>query len=97
MKTTAGFGVFRTTQISNEDGTRRLRIDRADQHVIIDAAVIEAALFGMTKWTSMSGDVLRVEAENRTVCYRVGEYQPERHGHVAERIDYRTRTGIMAE
>jgi hypothetical protein len=87
VKTTAGFGVFRTTQISDEDGTRRLRIDRADERVIIAAAIIEAARTGETKWTSMSGDVLRVEAENRTACYRVGEYQPERLGHIAERLD----------
>jgi len=66
-----GCGEFLATQI--QDGaTRRLFIDRADPRILISAAIIEAARSGASPWTSLDGDVLRIEAENRTVVYRIG-------------------------
>lgn len=86
VKSEAGFGEFRTTQVSGGEGHQRLFIDRADPRVLVSAAAVEAARSGDSAWTSMDGEVLHVKATNRSVAYRLGDYVPERFGYVGEMV-----------
>jgi hypothetical protein len=87
MSGRAGFGEFKTTQFTDGDGKVRVDINRADPRVVISAPIVDAARSGASPWTSVDGDVLRIEASNRTVAYRLGEYEHERFGYVGERVD----------
>ena len=80
------YGEFRCTQL-REDGTTRLFIDQADPRIRISAAIINAAREGSSPFSRMDGDVLRIAAENRTVAYRVGEYDQCAFTYGAERLD----------
>lgn len=64
-------GEFWTTQVRGDDGRVRLFIDRADPRILVSAAIVEAARDGLSPFTSLRGDVLRIEGENRTVLYRI--------------------------
>lgn len=73
----------------------RLRIDHADPRILISAELLEAAATSPVDGVSLDesactrpvnrvGAVLRVEAVNRTIVYRMVEYLPSVRGYIAE-------------
>lgn len=63
----------------------RLTVDQADPRIIVSAEFLEQ--FREDKGDSevtLSGDVLRIEASNRTVIYRIGEKVPHMLAYFAE-------------
>jgi hypothetical protein len=86
MRSGAALGEFRTTQFTDDDGKVRVDINRADPRVVISAPIVDAARSGASPWMSMDGDVLHIRASNRTVAYRLGEYEHGRFGYVGERV-----------
>lgn len=67
----------------------RLHIDHADPSVVIAAELLDdiaqgERAMGNLPGVSLRDGVLRIEAENRTVIYRIGEYHAAIHGYTAE-------------
>lgn len=65
-----------------------LRIDHADPRVLISAEVVHDLRAGVilrgSPHITLNGDLLRIEAVNRTVIYRIGEKTIDRFAYVAE-------------
>lgn len=64
----------------------RLRIDQADQLIMIAAELLEELRRhgeGATG-VSLAGDILRIEGVNRTIIYRIGDKVIDRHAYYAE-------------
>lgn len=59
-----------------EDGS--LTVDRADPRIHVSAVLLEAVRRGDgDPEVTLAGDVLRIDAANRKVIYRIGEKDPE--------------------
>lgn len=55
----------------------RLRIDRADPEIGISAALLRQMRAGATHPdVTLDGDLLTINAVNRRVTYRIGDYHP---------------------
>jgi hypothetical protein len=86
-------------QLWSPGGGDRLCLERADRRVLITPELLDAVADGQHEQISLRppepipagyarfryhGAVLRIEADGRTVVYRVGEYLPDRRCYVAE-------------
>ena len=61
------------------------RIDHADPSIVISAELLDHYASGNGHpCVSLTDGVLRMEAVNRTVIYRIGEYLPAIHAYAAE-------------
>lgn len=66
-----------------DDGT--LTVVRADPRILISVELLEEFREGRrTPEVTVTGDVLRIEAANRTVIYRIGDEVPYMHAYYAE-------------
>lgn len=78
-----------------EDGS--LRVEHADPRVLISAELLAEAFVRPAHGVTISapapgvngtpfwqGAVLRIEAVNGTLVYRIGEYVPSVHGYIAQ-------------
>ncbi|MEU8278216.1 hypothetical protein ACFYOK_37385 [Microbispora bryophytorum] len=66
-----------------DDGT--LTVDRADPRILISAELLDEFREGKrTPEVTVTEDVLRIEAANRTVIYRIGDKVPHLHAYLAE-------------
>lgn len=62
----------------------RLRVDRADPEIVIAPEFLDEIRAGRHhEDVHLVGDLLRIEALNRRVVYRVGEMIPDRRGYYA--------------
>jgi hypothetical protein len=82
-------GEFYVTHIDDPFDGPRLCIDRADPQVVISCELLDEIAKAQARDMSMPGvsltdGVLRIEAVNRTVLYRIGEYLPSIHAYAAE-------------
>lgn len=78
----AGFGECRLTRIDDPGGSR-LRIVHADPRILICPEILDEVRAG-SSWATVDDDRLRIEAENRTVVYRIAEYLPEHGAYIGE-------------
>jgi hypothetical protein len=76
------YGECRLTRIDDMDGSR-IEVIRADPRVLIDAAVLQDRERWLPCATLVDG-ILRIEAANRTVIYRIGQYLPDHDAWEAE-------------
>lgn len=74
------------TRIDDPVEGAKLRIDRADKRIRIDAEVIAEAVRSQHPDVTFADGVLRMVGVNRTVAYRVGEIDDD-GTYRAERID----------
>jgi hypothetical protein len=66
-----------------DDGS--VTIDRADPQILISAELLDMIREGdCDPALTLDGDVLRIEAANRTVIYHIGEKRPDINGYYAE-------------
>jgi hypothetical protein len=81
------------TTLLDADGTQTgIRIDHADPRIIISAELLDAiadnplphSWLNVARCSTYDGAVLRIEAVNRTVVYRITEYIPAVRGYIAE-------------
>lgn len=62
-----------------------LTVDRADPRVMVSAELLDEWRSGKGEpEVTINGDVLRIEASNRTVIYRIGEKVPDMYAYFAE-------------
>lgn len=80
------------TRLETTDGST-FRIDRADPRILISAELLNDVARNPADGVSLNwplgnfwltGSVLRIEAVNRTVVYRIGERVPAVNGYIAE-------------
>jgi hypothetical protein len=85
------FGEVLVAFVDDPPNGPRLRIAAADEHVLITVPLLALVDAGESPWAEISeasppgeddphgyrGSVLRIEADGRTVTYRVGGYRPE--------------------
>lgn len=90
-------GECRVTRVDDVAHGVRLRIDHADPRILISSELLAEAFMRPEAGVSVSapqpgrngtpfwqGAVLRVEAVNRTVVYRMVEYLPSVRGYIGE-------------
>jgi hypothetical protein len=66
-----------------DDG--RLTVDQADPRVIVSVEFLEEVRRGKgAPEITIRDDVMRIEASNRTVIYRIGEKVPDMYAYYAE-------------
>lgn len=104
------FGEVYMTWADDPEHGPRLRIAAAGRRAMITVPLLALIGAGESPWASLAetrlpgdgdpygyrGSVLRIEADNRTVVYRIGEYLPRDRCYVAELHDQRPAE-IMAE
>lgn len=74
------------TILGNDDGT--LTVTQADARVLVSNELLDELRDGKhVPEGTLNGDIFRVEAANRTVCYRIGEKIPGMRGYFADRLD----------
>lgn len=62
-----------------------LTVDQADPRILISAELFDELISGIgDPEVTVTGDVLRIEASNRTVIYRIGEKVPGMRAYYAE-------------
>jgi len=75
-------------ELSYTEEGGQLVIDRADSRVLVPRRIVDEVRQGKRRaqghWCSLTGDVLRIQATNRTVVYRLGQLLPERDSYEAE-------------
>ncbi|MGH3217908.1 MAG: hypothetical protein ACRDPY_04120 [Streptosporangiaceae bacterium] len=78
-----GHGEFSYTEAGSQ-----LLIERADSQVLVPRRIVDEVREGCRRsegrWVSLTGDVLRIRATNRTVVYRLGKLLPDRDCYEAE-------------
>ena len=71
-----------------QGGLMRLRIDRADPRVLITRELLKEIPppdpSGLNGPVTYDGNIVRIQGENRTVIYRIGQYLPEENCYEAE-------------
>jgi hypothetical protein len=71
---------------------RQIRIDHADPRILISAELLDAIAdkpddtvwLDLTGCSTYDGSLLKVNAVNRTVIYRIVAYVPAIHGYIGE-------------
>lgn len=73
---------------SPHDRAGRLRIDHADPLVLMSTELLDE-IRGPNHHpdVELDGDLLTIRASNRTVIYRIGEYDPQRRAYLLARVD----------
>jgi hypothetical protein len=96
-----GFGEVYMTWADDPPNGPRLRIAAAGRRVMITVPLLALIDAGESPWACLGdagkpgdgdpygyrGSVLRIEADNRTVVYRIGEFLPAHRCYIAEMPD----------
>ncbi len=61
-----------------------LEVTRADPRILITQQALDEVRNGDRRYVTLIGDILTINASNRRVIYRIGEYLPNRQAYVAE-------------
>jgi hypothetical protein len=77
----AKVGYLHLTRHETVDGPE-LHIDRADPIILVHTSVLNEMQHSTGSFARVDGEILTVTGKNRTVVYRIGEYDPAQDAYV---------------